>query len=135
MADPCRDRTVDGMPSDLRPGPDSPPSDELASAEATLGALQHVLHPMARDEWSKPTPCPEFDVGQLTEHVVNDMTLFGDAVGTKLPERHTDDSAERQVIVAARPVLDGWHRRGLDGTVTLNSFELPATAAIGYVSI
>jgi hypothetical protein len=31
------------MSSDLRPGPDSPPTDELASAEAALGALQHVL--------------------------------------------------------------------------------------------
>ncbi|MGB8791472.1 MAG: TIGR03086 family protein, partial [Mycobacterium sp.] len=40
------------MSSDLRPGPDSPPTDELASAEAALSALQHVLHPIARDELS-----------------------------------------------------------------------------------
>jgi uncharacterized protein (TIGR03086 family) len=123
------------MSPDLRPGPDSPPTDELASAEAALGALQHVLHPIARDELSKPTPCPEYDVAQLTDHLVNDMALFGDAVGAKLPERDTDVSVERQVIGAARPVLDAWHRRGLDGTVTLASYELPATAAVGYLAL
>jgi uncharacterized protein (TIGR03086 family) len=123
------------MPSDLRPGPDSPPTDELASAEAALSVLQQVLHPIARDELSKPTPCPEYDVGQLTDHLVDDMALFGDAVGAKLPERDGDDSAERQVIRAARPVLDAWHRRGLDGTATLASYELPATSAVGYLSL
>ncbi|MBV8861400.1 MAG: TIGR03086 family protein [Mycobacterium sp.] len=123
------------MPSDLRPGPDSPPTDELASAEAALSVLQHVLHPIAGDELSKPTPCPEYDVGQLTRHLVDDMALFGDAVGTKPAEGSSDDSVERQIIGAARPVLDAWHRRGLEGTVTLASYELPATAAIGYLTL
>ena len=58
---------MDFMSSDLRPGPDSPPTDELASAEAALRALQHVLHPISRDEWSKSTPCSEYDVVQLTD--------------------------------------------------------------------
>jgi len=97
--------------------------------------LQHVLHPIARDDLSKSTPCPQYDVMGLTEHLVNDMALFGDAVGAQLPERDTDDAVERQIIGAARPVLDAWHRRGLDGTVTLSSYELPATAAVGYLSL
>jgi uncharacterized protein (TIGR03086 family) len=121
------------MSSDLRPGPDSPPTDELGGAENALSALQHVLHPIAVDELPKPTPCPEYDVGRLTNHLVDDMALFADAVGTKLPERDTDDSVERQIIGAARPLLDAWHRRGLDGTVTLASYELPARAAVGYL--
>ena len=123
------------MPSDLRPGPDSPPTDELASAEAALGVLQHVLHPIARDELSKPTPCPEYDVMQLTDHLLKDLGLFGDAVGAELPQRDTGDAVERQIIGAARPVLDAWHRRGLEGTVTLNSYELPATAAVGFLAL
>ncbi len=48
---------MDTMSSDLRPGPDAPPTDELASAEATVGVLQQVLHPVARDDLSKSTPC------------------------------------------------------------------------------
>jgi uncharacterized protein (TIGR03086 family) len=82
------------MSPDLRPGPDSPPTDELASAEATLGVLQQVLHTIARD-----------------------------------------DSVERQVIGAARPTLDAWHRRGLQGNVQLGPNEMPAKVAAGVLSV
>jgi uncharacterized protein (TIGR03086 family) len=123
------------MSSDLRPGPDSPPTNELASAEAALGALQHVLHPIARDELSKSTPCSEYDVMALTDHLLNAITLVGGLADAQLPERDTDDSVERQVIGAARPALDAWHRRGLDGTVTLASNELPATLAPGILTL
>jgi uncharacterized protein (TIGR03086 family) len=123
------------MSSDLRPGPDSPPTNELASAEAALGALQHVLHPIAHDELSKSTPCSEYDVMQLTDHLMNSIALLGGAAGAQLPERDTGDSVERQVIGAARPALDAWHRRGLNDTVTLASNELPATFAASILSI
>jgi uncharacterized protein (TIGR03086 family) len=123
------------MSSDLRPGPDSPPTNELASAEAALGALQQVLHPIARDELSKSTPCSEYDVMALTDHLLKAITLVGGMAHADLPERDTDDSLEQQVIGAARPALDAWHRRGLDGTVTLASNELPATFAPGILTL
>jgi len=123
------------MSSDLRPGPDSLPTDELASAEAALGALQHVLHPISRDELSKSTPCTEYDVLQLTDHLLNAISLVGGMADADLPERDTDDSVERQVIGAARSVLDAWHRRGLDGTVSFASNELPATFAPSVLTL
>ena len=123
------------MPSDLRPGPDSPPTDELAGAEAALTALQHVLHPISRDEWSKSTPCSEYDVVQLTDHLLNSITLIGEAAGAEFPQRDSDDSVERQVIGAARPALDGWHRRGLDGAVTVGAGEIPAKLAASILAI
>lgn len=123
------------MSSDLRPGPDSPPTDELASAEAALGVLQHVLHPIARDELSKSTPCSKYNVMQLTDHLMNSITVIGGAAGAELPERDTDDSVEQQVIAAARPALDAWHRRGLGGTVTIGPNELPAKVAAGILSL
>jgi uncharacterized protein (TIGR03086 family) len=123
------------MSSDLRPGPDSPPTDELASAEAALGALQHVLHPIARDELSKSTPCSEYDVMQLTDHLLNSITLLGGAAGADVPDRNTDYSVEQQVVGAARPTLDAWHRRGLNDTVTLGANELPATFAVSILTL
>ena len=123
------------MSSDLRPGPDSPPTDELASAEAALSALQHVLHPIARDELSKSTPCSEYDVMQLTDHLLNSITLLGGAAGAELPERDSDDSVERQIVGAARPALDAWHRRGLNDTVTIGTNEIPATFAVSILSV
>jgi uncharacterized protein (TIGR03086 family) len=123
------------MSSDLRPGPDSPPSDELASAEAALSALQHVLHPISRDELSKSTPCTEYDVMQLTDHLMNSITLLGGAAGAEPPERNSEDSVERQIVCAARPALDAWHRRGLTDTVTIGTNEIPATFAVSILSV
>ena len=123
------------MSSDLRPGPDSPPTDELASAEAALGALQHVLHPISRDELSKSTPCSEYDVMQLTDHLMNSITLLGGAAGAEPPERNSEDSVERQIVGAARPALDAWHRRGLTDTVTIGTNEIPATFAVSILSV
>jgi uncharacterized protein (TIGR03086 family) len=123
------------MSSDLRPGPDSPPTDELACAEAALGALQHVVHPISRDELSKSTPCTEFDVTALTDHLLNSITLLGGAAGAQLPKRDPEDSVERQLIGAARPALDAWHRRGLEDTVSIGTNELPATVAVSILSL
>jgi uncharacterized protein (TIGR03086 family) len=123
------------MASNLRPGPDSPPPDELASAEAALGVLQHVLHQISRDELSKSTPCSEYDVLQLTDHLLRAITLAGGMAGADLPDRDTDDSVEQQIIGAARPALDAWHRRGLGGTVTFASNELPATFGASVLTL
>jgi uncharacterized protein (TIGR03086 family) len=123
------------MPDDLRPGSDSPPIDELQSAEATLAVLQHVLHPMANDDWSKQTPCREFDVAKLTDHLMNSITTIGGMAGAEFGERDRTDSVERQVILAARPALDAWHRRGLDGTVPFGQGEAPAKMMVGVLSI
>jgi uncharacterized protein (TIGR03086 family) len=123
------------MPSDLRPGPDSPPTDELDSAEATLKVLQHVLHTIAADDMSRRTPCTEFDVTQLTNHLLNSVTVIGGAVDAELPPRDDTDSVERQIIAAARPALDAWHRHGLDGMVMVGPNEAPAAVMAGVLSI
>jgi uncharacterized protein (TIGR03086 family) len=123
------------MPTDLRPGPDSPPTDELESAEASLRVLLKVLHPIANDDWSKQTPCREFDVAKLTDHLMNSISVIGGAAGAELPERDAGDSVEGQVVAAARPALDAWHRRGLDGTVSFGENEAPARVMAGVLSI
>jgi uncharacterized protein (TIGR03086 family) len=123
------------MPDDLRPGPDSPPTDELKSAEATFAVLQHVLHGIAKDDESKQTPCREFDVAKLTDHLMNSITTIGGVAGAEFAERDRNDSVERQVVLAARPALDAWHRRGLDGNVPFGKGEAPAKMMAGILSL
>ncbi|MEB4209658.1 TIGR03086 family metal-binding protein [Mycobacterium sp. 94-17] len=123
------------MPPDLRPGPDSPPTDELHSAEDTLAVLQQVLHTIASDDLTRRTPCAQFDVSQLTGHLLNSISALGDMVGAELPEPDASESVERQVIAAARPALDAWHRHGLDGSVPFGKAEMPAKSACGVLSI
>lgn len=123
------------MPPDLPPGPDAPPTDELASAEATLAVLEQVVARISADELSQPTPCSEFDVAQLTDHLLNSVTTIGGAAGATFPADDPGDSVERRVIGAARPALDAWHRRGLQGAVTVGPNELPATVIAGILSL
>ncbi|OBF36554.1 TIGR03086 family protein [Mycobacterium sp. ACS1612] len=123
------------MPDDLRPGPDSPPTDELRSAEKAFAVLQHVLHGLAKEDESKQTPCREFNIAQLTDHLLNSITVIGGAAGAQFPERDSSDSVERQVVMAGRPALDAWHKRGLDGTVPFQSGEAPAKIMAGILSL
>lgn len=120
---------------DLRPGPDSPPADELESAEATFAVLEQVLHGIADDDLDKQTPCREYDVASLTDHLLNSITVLGGAAGAEFPERDRSDSVERQVVLAGRPALDAWKRRGLDGTVPFGDNEAPATVMAGILSL
>jgi uncharacterized protein (TIGR03086 family) len=115
--------------------PDLRPTDELHSAEDTLGVLQQVLHPIATEDLARQTPCREFDVTRLTEHLLGSIRGLGRMVGAEVPERDESDSVERQVIAAARPALDAWHRHGLDGTVPFGKGEMPARGACGILSL
>lgn len=111
------------------------PTDELQSAEESLAVLQHVLHTIAKDDESKQTPCREFDVAKLTDHLMNSITSIGGFAGAEFPERDRSDSVERQVVLAGRPALDAWHKRGLDGTVPFGQGEAPANMMVGVLSI
>lgn len=123
------------MRSDLPQGPDSPPTDELRSAELSLGVLHQVIRGIAEDDMGKQTPCHKFDVAGLTDHLMRSITLLGAAAGADIPERDASDSVERQVILAARPALDAWHRRGLDGTVDVGGRQMPAAVLVGILSL
>ncbi|WP_431238383.1 TIGR03086 family metal-binding protein [Mycolicibacterium aichiense] len=123
------------MADELISGPEAPPTDELASAEASLQVLQQVMHGIASDDVNKQTPCREFDVAGLTDHLLHSITLLGGAAGAQFPERNPDDSVERQVIAAARPAVDAWRRRGLDGTVPFGENEAPARYMAGILSV
>ncbi len=123
------------MAIDLPPGPEAPPTDELDSAEATLRVLQQVVHGIAADDRSRQTPCREFDVDALTDHLLHSIAVLGGAAGAELPERDGSDSVERQIVLAARPALDAWHRRGLEGTLPFGESQAPATMMAGVLSI
>ncbi len=123
------------MPQDLRPGPESPPTDELRSAERTLGVLLHVLHTVAGSDKSKQTPCSEYNVKDLTEHLINSITSLGGMVGAKFHVPQDTNSVEELVVSTARPALDAWHKHGLGGEVAFGAASMPARVAVSVFSV
>lgn len=101
----------------------TPPVDQLRSAEEALTVLRKALHPLGDDDWTRQTPCAKYDIARLTDHLMTSITGLGGAGGAEFPARNSTDSVERQVILAARPALDAWHRRGMAGTVTVGPFD------------
>jgi uncharacterized protein (TIGR03086 family) len=115
--------------------PTDTPADEIDSADASLAVLQLVLAQLGPDDTAKQTPCREFDVARLTDHLMNSITSIGGAVGAQFPAHDPDASIEHRVMTAARPTVDAWRRRGLDGMVSIGPNESPAKVMAGVLSI
>jgi uncharacterized protein (TIGR03086 family) len=111
------------------------PTDEIESAEATLVLLQTVLQALGAADLTRQTPCAEFNIARLTDHLMNSITVIGGAAGATFPARDTGAPLLTQVSEAADAALEAWRRRGLDGTVTIGSNEAPAIIAAGILSI
>lgn len=59
------------------------PLDELSSADATLAVLQRVLSSVTDEDREKPTPCEDFTLHRLAEHLFGTMTFVGALAGVE----------------------------------------------------
>lgn len=86
--EPLPDRLVvagqhgDAGPDEWAAAPD--PLDELSCAEATLAVLQHVLRGIGASDLTRQTPCTEYDVSQLADHLLRSLAIIGAAAGAQL---------------------------------------------------
>src|SRR6202042_2375863 len=49
----------------------------ITSAEATLAICQRVLRGAGEADYHRPTPCTEFDLTQLVDHLIGSITRIG----------------------------------------------------------
>lgn len=108
--------------------------DPLTAAEASLAALQVVLRGMREEHRHAPTPCAEYDVHQLAEHLFDNLELLGSMAGIQVTGRDLP-GLENVVSTMADQVIHGWRARGLDGTVTGRAGELPAEVAVAILPL
>lgn len=104
----------------------------LESALVTTGAL---VAGVTATEWTAPTPCPDWDVRELTNHVVGGLRLFAAQLnGTDAGGEHEDDWLGENPVAAYRDaadaVLDAWRAPGAMGrTLTISLGVVPAPLA------
>lgn len=111
------------------------PNDELTSAEASLVVLQEVLRGITDDDLQRRTPCSEFTVAALAEHLLGSIASLGAAAGATMPVVAADGAVEVRVADAAQAATEAWRRRGVQGTVSPGSTQMPATTAVSILSI
>jgi uncharacterized protein (TIGR03086 family) len=122
----------DAGPDEWAAAPD--PIDELVSAEACLAVLQQVLRQVGDADGDRPTPCAEFTVDQLVDHLLDSLVSFGTMAEAELL-RPSGADLEDTVSILAAEVIEAWRRRGLDGMARSPFGEAPAPVLAGIVSI
>ncbi|PVG81266.1 TIGR03086 family protein [Nocardioides gansuensis] len=109
--------------------------DALTAAEAALAVLQPVLRRLTEEHLAKPTPCADFDVRALVEHLAGSMVGVGGMSGGTVTDISTGSVEERLSDLAAQ-AIEAWRARGLDGTIpSPRGGEMPAALAAVILSV
>jgi uncharacterized protein (TIGR03086 family) len=106
--------------------------DALTAAEASLAVCQAVLRQLRPGDGSARTPCAEFNVDELVEHLIGSLHFMGAAGGAPAAADRAG-SPEVRVANAAQATIEAWRKRGLKGTVTLRQPGVPAGVALDII--
>ncbi|GAB3620094.1 TIGR03086 family metal-binding protein [Glutamicibacter endophyticus] len=110
------------------------PENPLVSAEASLAALQFALDRLTEADSTHQTPCTEFTVADLVDHLAKNLALIGVALGLDLTDRPALQP-EPRIASLAQPVLEAFYGHGLTGELTLGSTSLPASVVAGILNL
>ncbi|BCW70822.1 TIGR03086 family metal-binding protein [Arthrobacter sp. NicSoilB8] len=124
--------TGDAGPDEWSAAPD--PIDELASAEASLAVAQRVLQGLKDSDMDARTPCEDFTVDGLLDHLFGSIASIGTALGVTVPDRPTA-SPEVRIAVASQITLEAFRARGLEGSLDMGFAELPATLVANILNL
>jgi len=105
--------------------------DMLTAYADAVRRNQHRVEAVKPDQLNDPTPCAEWDVRTLVDHIVGGYQMFATALGTSLPPSASADlpaahrtAGDAAVSAFGRP--DAMHQ-----TVVLPLGEVPGQVALG----
>jgi len=107
--------------------------DEFARADEALVAIHHVVEGIGDDDLHRRTPCPDWDVLELADHLIDTIARLGAVVG--IPATTDRGDIDRRIHQVTQPILAGWRRRGLTDDVLFSGRTLPAHLALGILCL
>jgi uncharacterized protein (TIGR03086 family) len=107
---------------------------EFTSAERASAVMHNVVRTIDAGDLHRPTPCRDFDVTALADHVIDTISRLGAAAGFHSATRNVD-SIDQRIMQATQPILTEWRRRGLTDDVVFSGRTLPAHLALGILSL
>ncbi len=114
-------------------GGDEP--DHLSAAEASWALCRQVMLPFTPDHRQLPTPCKDYTVHDLVEHLMGSLRSLGGMAGAEIPEQIKASSAEDYIAQAAEPALAAWRARGIEGEVPFGNGQAPGAVPVGILSL
>ena len=103
-------------------------------AAETLPACLAVLQRLTEDDLARPTPCTEYTVGDVGQHVVRSMVLLASVAGDQI-DTPVAGTLEENVAATAEAALAAWRRHGLDGSVAVGRSVMPAGLAVEIIPL
>jgi uncharacterized protein (TIGR03086 family) len=103
-------------------------------AAETLPACLAVLQWLTEDDLSRPTPCTEYTVGDVGQHVVRSMVLLASVAGEQI-DTPVAGPLEENVAATAEAALAAWRRHGLAGSVAVGRSVMPAGLAVEIIPL
>jgi len=104
--------------------------DENTLLAGILTKTGDIIAGVGDDQWELPTPCTEYDVRALTDHIIGWIQVFEAGCHGRMFEgdasayRFGADPAE-EFRTSARSLSAGWEEYGLDRQVRVMSGEMP----------
>jgi len=103
------------------------------AAAAALAACRTVLAGVSPADLTRPSPCAEYTVAEVGEHLARSMVLLGGVGGGS--STYPGGPLDRRITTLAEAALTAWQRRGLDGTVAVGRSEYPAALALEIIPL
>jgi uncharacterized protein (TIGR03086 family) len=107
---------------------------ELTSADATLAIVQRVLAHVTEADAQTQTPCADFNVSQLLDHLAGSIGGIAKALGAEVAD-DAGKSPEVRIADLAQPTLEAFYRRGIEGTIDMGFAELPAKMVASILNL
>ena len=107
--------------------------EQIDVIEQSLGQLAGVLDNVTADHRDLPTPCAEFTMHDLVEHVTGSGVFLGQALNVEIEPN--GDSAASYVRSVADPLVSHIRENGLPETVKLGDNELPGQAVATILAL
>ncbi|HUP84846.1 MAG TPA: TIGR03086 family metal-binding protein [Acidimicrobiales bacterium] len=104
--------------------------DDLELLERVLDKTGDLVAGVTPDQYDRPTPCPDYDVRALVNHITGWVQSFaaganGNTFDSDPNAYEAGDDPSAEFRAAASEVLSGWRTHGTDRQVGLAGGDLP----------
>ena len=109
--------------------------DHLSAIEASWEICQRILRKFSGAIKDDPTPCRDFTIHELVEHLLGSVRSLGAMAGADIPESIEATNGEDYLAQAIEPALAAWRAHGVEGQVQFGEREMPADYMAGILAL